>query len=90
MQARDGFARIGGALGREAGGERRRLVRQRRGEHEVAILQRLLRLLREALRLVVLGSRVSVQLSVINTAQITSRARQLVARIALRGGVTAR
>ena len=75
---------------RQAGSKRRRLVRKRRREHEVAILQRLLRLFREALRLVVLRPRVGIQLSVIDTAQIPRRARKFVACIALRSCITAR
>ncbi len=75
---------------REAGSECRRLVRKRRREHEVAILQRLLRLLRKALRLVVLRLRVGIQLSVVDTAQISSRARKLVAGVTFRGSITAR
>ena len=91
MQVRDGFARLMGRLaGCEAGGKRRGFVRKRRGEHEVAILQRLLRLLREALRLVVLRPRVGIQLPVVDAAQIPSRARKFVACIALGGSITAR
>ena len=75
---------------REAGGKGGGLLRKRRREDEVAILQCLLRLFGKTLRLFVLRSRVGVQLSVIDTAQIASRARELVARIALRSSVTAR
>ena len=72
----------------EARGEGSRLVRERRGEHEVAIFQRLLRLFHEPLRLFVLRSRVGIQLSVVHATEIPSCTRNLVARIALRGRIT--
>jgi hypothetical protein len=57
----------GGQLpGDKLRGERGGLVGQRSGKHEVAVLERLLRLIHEALRLIVLRARVGVQFAVID------------------------
>jgi uncharacterized membrane protein HdeD (DUF308 family) len=68
-------------------GKRRCFVGERRCEHEVAVAQRLLRLLHEPFRLVVLRARVGVQLAVVDARQRRGGTRQRIARVALRGGV---
>src|SRR5687767_14852826 len=58
-----------------------RLVGKGRGEDEVSLLQGLLCLLAEALRLLVLRATVGAQARVIHAAQITRRPRQQVANV---------
>jgi len=60
----------GGQLsGNKFGGERGSFIGEGGGKHEVAILERLLRLIREALGLIVLGAGVRVQLAVVDPGQ---------------------
>src|SRR5258705_7446389 len=76
----------GRSAARELGGERGGLVGQCRSKHEVAIAQRLLRLLHEALGLIVLGAGVGVLLPVVHARQIAGGARQRLARFPFRRG----
>ena len=72
---------------RETGGERGSFVGERRGKHEVAVAQRLLRLLHEALRLVVLRAGVGVQPAVVHSRECAGGAGQRIARLAFSGGI---
>src|SRR5262249_50703873 len=66
------------------------LVGQRGGEDEVAILQRLLRLLSEPLRLIVLGARVGAQPPVVDAAKVSRSTSEGVAHLFFRGGIACR
>jgi hypothetical protein len=67
----------------QTGSERRRLVRKRGGEDEIAILERLFRLLSESLRLVVLRTAFRSELAVINAVQVARCASERLAYGAL-------
>ena len=73
-------------LGSDLGG----LVRERRGEEDVALFQRLLGLLAEPLRLLVLGAAVGAQFPIVHTIDIARRARDRLAHRPLGRGVAGR
>ena len=74
----------------ELRGEGCGFVGQCGAEDEVAIPQRLLRLLHESLGLIVLGLRVRVELSVIDASEIACSAGERIARLPLGGGIRSR